>query len=100
MYWIGIDRNLPESQFDIIYLSNRHPQRRFQSLASITDKFNLGLIRRGTTGADAYVITKRAMLRLLDNFPYFELPVDIFLQSYWLHGLKVLYIKSPIHSGR
>ena len=55
--------------FDIVFLENRFTHKPFKPLIEIGDGLSLGLVKYGYMGAMGYVITRRAMERLIDRFP-------------------------------
>ncbi len=90
-----------QDKFDIVFLNNRHPNRHFQSIMEVSDKVQLGLIRYATVGGEGYVITKKAMSRLLNDFQVFNMAVDQLLQATWMHKLVTYYVKPTLvfHGG-
>ncbi len=87
---------LASSNFDIVFLNNRHPHRRFREMIKLNDRFNLGLIRFGTLGTEGYVISKHAMQHILNRQFKYHIQIDKFLEAYWIHGLRVYYIQPSV----
>ena len=83
-----------KSEFDIVFLYNGKLRNPILPVHKINDKFTLGVIKYDSIGAVGYVITSKAMKKLLDNFPQMVEVVDIVMHSYWLNGLKT-YMISP-----
>lgn len=86
--------------FDIVFLENRYPKKPFNPLIEIGDGFSLGLVKYGNMGAMGYVITRRAMLRLLDRFPRMTVQVDVILHAPWLSDLVTYTLDPPVACHR
>ena len=84
------------SCFDIVFLNNRHPHRRFREMVRLSDRFTLGLLRFGTLGAYGYVISKHAMQHFLREHIKYQIQVDKLLEAYWIHGLTTYYIQPAV----
>ena len=78
-----------DKSFDIVFLENRYPQKPFKPLIEIGDGFSLGLVKYGNMGAMGYVITRRAMQRLIDRFPRMTVQVDVIVHASWLSDLHL-----------
>ncbi len=85
-----------QDKFDIVFLNNQHPDRHFHSVMEVSKKVELGLIRYATAGSYGYVITKKAMNRLLNDFQVFNMAVDQLLQATWIHKLVTYYVKPTL----
>ena len=90
-----------QDRFDVVFLNNRHPQRHFETFMEVSEKVELGLIRYATVGGEGYVITKKAISRLLNDFQVFNMAVDQLLQATWMHKLVTYYVKPTLvfHGG-
>ncbi len=84
--------------FDIIFLHrNKYRwQNKFLSVASLNHRYSLGLLRSGDWGTQAYVITKRAVKKLLYFYPRIVHQIDHSLHAYWLHELGSYYLDPPV----
>ena len=90
-----------ESKFDIVFLINRNPNRRFFPIFAIGENFNLGLIRYHTMGAVGYVITRPAMHALLNQFPTFNYGIDELMHLYtFKHKLKTFNLEPSVVSHK
>ena len=85
-----------DESFDIVFLENRFPQKPFKPLIEIGDGFSLGLVKYGNMGAMGYVITRRAMERLIDRFPRMTVQVDVIIHASWLSDLSTYTLDPPV----
>lgn len=84
-----------DKSFDIVFLENRYPKKPFNPLLEIGDRFSLGLVKFGNMGAMGYVITRRAMQRLINRFPRMTVQVDVIIHAPWLSDLSTYTLDSP-----
>ena len=85
-----------EELFDIVFLENLYPQKPFKPLIQISEGFSLGLVKYGNMGAMGYVITRRAMQRLIDRFPRMTVQVDVILHAPWMSDLVTYTLDPPV----
>ncbi len=90
-----------EFGFDIIFLDTRHSHKYFLPLNRIDSKHTIGLVRYSNVGSSGYVITSRAMQRLLSEFPRMPVPMGQLLHASWKTGLETYTIKPQVifHGG-
>ncbi len=94
-------QQIGESKYDIVFLINRHPNRRFFPIFAIGENFNLGLIRFNTMGAVGYVITRPAMHTLLNKFPTCHCGIDSLMHCYtFKHKLKTFNLEPTVVSHK
>ena len=91
---LDVLQELSEDSFDIAFLYNGKPRKPLYPVLEIDDKFKFNLVRYQSIGAVGYVITQRAMKKLLYCYPQMNLHIDGLLHYYWWHGLKT-YILTP-----
>ncbi len=89
-----------DRSFDIVFLENRYPQKPFSPLIEIGDGFSLGLVKYGNMRAMGYVITRRAMQRLIDRFPRMTVQVDVIVHAPWLSDLVTYTLDPPVARHR
>lgn len=82
--------------FDIVKLSWRQRQRKFQKCAELTPDHALGIIDGYDTGADAFVISKHAAQHLVENHAKMCWHLDHLLTRYWENGLVVGIVNPPV----
>ena len=75
--------------FDIVFLENRYPHRKFKTLVHFENDIALGMVKGGNIGATGYVITRLAMQQMINRFDNMPAQVDVLLHSSWLNGLRV-----------
>lgn len=84
--------------FGCIRLSHRDGKAS-QPFKKFDDTFCIQLVRKGTTGADAYAISPKAAKALLKHSEEFHVPVDFYMGYTYLHkiGCFVLFPSSVKH---
>ena len=85
-------------QFDIIFLHRNRTDKAFVPLASIGNRWRLGLIRFSDWGAQAYALSRTGARKLLDRYPRIVHRNDHTLHAYWESGLRTAYLDPPVAS--
>ena len=84
-----------KAHFDLIFLGIHYPNKTFKPLIEIGDGFKLGIVKYQNIGTQGYLINRRAMQRLTEQFPKFQtLPIDDIMHSPWLTDLRT-YTLAP-----
>ena len=83
--------------FDICFLSRQHAHKPFKPLIELGDGFSLGIVKYQHIAANGYLINRRAMRRLIEQFPKFrDVPIDDIMHSPWLTNLRTYTLGPPV----
>ncbi len=74
-----------------IRLAGLH-QRPFRLVGALDDRFNLVRFKHGPAGTQCYCISPEGAARLLKHAGRWHEPVDLYIDSFWRHGLAALAI--------
>ena len=81
-------------EFDIIFLYDTKRIKPLIPAHRIDDTFVLNLVKYSSMGAVGYVISRRAMKLLLNDYPLMSMGIDQLMHWYWITGLKT-YVLTP-----
>lgn len=86
---------------DIVFLSNRRPASSYRPLYKlpilpVDQDFHLASVRFNSIGAESYMLSKQAAIRLLENPNRHIFEVDCMLHHWWLHDCDVLHLHPPL----
>ena len=86
---------------DIVFLSNRRPASSYRPLHKLPDlpddqDFHLASVRYSSIGAESYMLSKQAAIKLLENPHRYIFEVDCMLHHWWLHNCDVYHLQPPL----
>ena len=81
---------------DIVFLHRNKSVHRFVSLARLSDRYQLGLVRFSDSGTIGYVITRAAACSFLEQVPRIIHQADHSFHAYWLNGLRTFTLDPPV----
>ncbi len=91
---LNLLEDLNRELIDIVFLYNGKPLKPLVPVYDINDTFRLNLVKYNSIGAVGYVITRKAMVTLLEKFPLMNIHIDALMHWYWWSDLRT-YILTP-----
>ena len=83
-------------QFDVVVLHRRNPSRQFIPRINLRGGHVLGRVKYHDSGAEGYVITRRAASHFLQSTSMMIREIDQAIPRFWESGLNVYYVNPPV----
>ena len=81
---------------DILFLHDRRPARPSLPVSRLDAGIDIGFKRFQNIGGESYIISARAAMLLLAEYPLFSFEVDTLLNRWWETGLAVATTSPPL----